>query len=1024
MSADGTVKLKVDLDTSDIQKGFDSIKLQKLQLQLEKVTASLEKARKKQMDMEASPLKMTNKFASLTKELTGLQNKYDRLIAKQKEYEAIGVSKASTQWKRLQYQIDVTAESIKGVESNLEQLHASGESFVPVMDTQPYQEAVARINQLEQQQEIVKQQLAAEINRLQSATDGLTSAEERNADATRSMSSESGGLIAHLRSLASTARSVTSSIGEGLYSGIRSGVRKAVPLLKAFAKSVSQAFKDLRDAMKNHSQSSNISFNKLLRSVVRYGLGIRSLFILYRKLRNYTKEALENMASQIDEVNKSLSSITNAFAQFKNSLGTAIEPLMTALAPALTYIINLLTKAMTTVGEFFAAFTGRNYIYKATKVNNSYKKSVSDTTKALDEAKEALADYDKLQVITSKDTKAAADVSGLGDEIDKGGFEKVNVSDKMKNFVKKLKDAFKKAWATGDFTAIGKSVGEKLTNTLNNIDWKGIQKTARKIAHSLATFLNGFISPELFGAVGHTIAQALNTAIYTALEFATTFNWKNLGKSLANMVNTFFKEFDFVALAETINAWVIGIYDAIVEFFKDVDWSKVFKGLYDFFSHIKLKTVAIIIGALSIKGIAKIVFGMGVKKALAKALMSLFGGLKGMLSSVTVGELFSGTVMTSIAGIVSAVGGAITAVIGFINQLNDGFNIADELLMAIGLGITWIGTLLLGVAAAVSGPIILAIGLVATAIIMVKDSWNDIVQLFEWGVQDIKDLFGALHEWGTEKIALADAKFREFCEKIPQVMGIALTLVKTKLQTIFDFSKLVLTTLKDTAVNFINTVKNTFSAQVEKIKSIFANLQNNIKSGFQGSWNTISGIIQNIKDAFSTAFQFIGDVIAYCWDGAASGFEALVNGVGGLLQGLINIFVSAINGIIDAINLISIDIPDVVPGIGGKHIGFDISHVLGPTIPTVSIPRLAQGAVIPPNKEFLAMLGDQKQGTNIETPLQTMIDAFTQALDNRRLSEDKNPIVLTLDGKVVARAVWNEEEKMYKQTGRYRTSTV
>ena len=68
----------------------------------------------------------------------------------------------------------------------------------------------------------------------------------------------------------------------------------------------------------------------------------------------------------------------------------------------------------------------------------------------------------------------------------------------------------------------------------------------------------------------------------------------------------------------------------------------------------------------------------------------------------------------------------------------------------------------------------------------------------------------------------------------------------------------------------------------------------------------------------------------------------------------------------------------------------------------------------------MAILGDQKQGTNIETPLSTMIEAFNKALDMRGSSDNnKEPIVLQLDGKTVARVVWDEEAKRYKQSGRY-----
>ena len=64
-----------------------------------------------------------------------------------------------------------------------------------------------------------------------------------------------------------------------------------------------------------------------------------------------------------------------------------------------------------------------------------------------------------------------------------------------------------------------------------------------------------------------------------------------------------------------------------------------------------------------------------------------------------------------------------------------------------------------------------------------------------------------------------------------------------------------------------------------------------------------------------------------------------------------------------------------MPGIGGKTIGINI-----PSISRVDIPRLAQGAVIPPNREFLAVLGDQKRGTNVEAPLETIQQALAAVM--------------------------------------------
>lgn len=76
----------------------------------------------------------------------------------------------------------------------------------------------------------------------------------------------------------------------------------------------------------------------------------------------------------------------------------------------------------------------------------------------------------------------------------------------------------------------------------------------------------------------------------------------------------------------------------------------------------------------------------------------------------------------------------------------------------------------------------------------------------------------------------------------------------------------------------------------------------------------------------------------------------------------------------------------------------------------MSIPRLATGTVIPPNREFLAVLGDQKHGTNIEAPLDTLMQAneelLTKTLSRLGLTENmmgNNPqtiiVKLIADGK-------------------------
>ena len=97
--------------------------------------------------------------------------------------------------------------------------------------------------------------------------------------------------------------------------------------------------------------------------------------------------------------------------------------------------------------------------------------------------------------------------------------------------------------------------------------------------------------------------------------------------------------------------------------------------------------------------------------------------------------------------------------------------------------------------------------------------------------------------------------------------------------------------------------------------------------------------------------------------------------------------------------------------LGGKSFGINI-----PPVSYVQLPRLAQGAVIPPNREFLAVLGDQKSGTNIETPLATMVEAFKQAMAES--GGGTTTVVIQLDGKEIARSTVKNINNMTRAAGK------
>lgn len=117
-------------------------------------------------------------------------------------------------------------------------------------------------------------------------------------------------------------------------------------------------------------------------------------------------------------------------------------------------------------------------------------------------------------------------------------------------------------------------------------------------------------------------------------------------------------------------------------------------------------------------------------------------------------------------------------------------------------------------------------------------------------------------------------------------------------------------------------------------------------------------LINGLKQICSGFIDFITGVFSGDW-------EKAWNGIVNVGKGAVNVLISIINSLISLVvrglNMISFDIPIWVPFIGGGHFGFNIQKA-------PQIPYLAQGAVIPPNREFMAVLGDQTSGNNIEAP--------------------------------------------------------
>ena len=292
------------------------------------------------------------------------------------------------------------------------------------------------------------------------------------------------------------------------------------------------AFKTLHNHLRGSARSHNdfgMSMKRHLLTLMRYTLGIRSIFMLVRRVRGYIKEAFKVMAQEIPEVNKDLSQLGHSFKELKAGFGTMLQPVLKALTPILDTILQKILSLMNAIGRFFATLSGQDYVYEATVANYDYAESVK-------EAENSLASFDKLNVIS----KTKNDLSLTPDTVT---YKKVKINPEDKWYTK-LAEEIKKGWEKADLTDATHGIAEKLATWLDGIKWDEIKQKSKKFSGMLATGINGITLPDpttgkshLAESIGSTIGNAIDWAIENINEFVTKLDWEALGDFIATAID-------------------------------------------------------------------------------------------------------------------------------------------------------------------------------------------------------------------------------------------------------------------------------------------------------------------------------------------------------------------------------------------------------------------------------------------------------------------------------------------------------
>lgn len=523
--ADGSIVVDTELQTEGFDKGSKDMQraVNSLQSKVDGLAPTMKKAMRgsasalESFDTKVGPLQETiaaledkmgqlgkmriptDDYSWLQTEIAKAEKELDKLLNKEAAYEDLDVSKSSQKWKTLQYSIEQTERKLEEYRAEAAQMEENGTSHTSGADSAEYD------------------QLSTALDAVKEKLDGMVQKVERGTSAFAKFGSIIGkGVVGGLKGM-------VSMLGKGAAAMLKLSLR----------------------AKKTHS-----SFNNGIGTLLRYGLGVRSLFTLMSKLRSALVDGYKNLARYSSRTNAAISSLMSALTRLKNSFAAAFDPILRAAAPALVTLINLISNAVSKIGMLTAALTGAKTFTKATTIQEDYAKSLDKTSKSAKKAKAVLASFDELNILDDNSSDSTKDDGSVDPS---KMFEQVPIDSAVLDFADKLKKAFEEA----DWKGLGTLLGDKINELVDSVDWSGW---------------------------GTKIGKGMNAAIQTLYYTVDTVDWVNIGKHLAEAVNSIINEVDWDIFGRLLAKKFTVALDVAGGFLKELDWTAVLQAFTSGFS--------------------------------------------------------------------------------------------------------------------------------------------------------------------------------------------------------------------------------------------------------------------------------------------------------------------------------------------------------------------------------------------------------------------------------------------------------
>lgn len=635
-----------------------------------------------------------------------------------------------------------------------------------------------------------------------------------------------------------------------------------------------------------------------------------------------------------------------ALGSLQGAASTAAAPLLQAILPALTAIANAAATAFYYIAQLVSFLTGKSIgaSQSAAKAMGKYAKAAKSAGSAADGA---LAKFDELDVLDKNSGGGAGAITPNYDFNTDNPF--------LDEILQAIKD--------GDWYGVGQLIGEKLRDSLNAIPWPDIQDKARAWATNIANCINGFIEvPGLWEAIGHTVAQGLNTALIFADTLMQGIHWDSLGAGIARGLTTAVAELDWPLLGRVLTdgmrAAILTLYSFVQTYtgwadlgnsiaacinsaIANIPWMEAGLGLSGFVVGLLHTLIATVQGTdwtalgQNIVSMVSSIDWVGLFSAMGTLAIDVLQAINGILDQVD-----WGAVGQKIMECIEAVDWA-----GILSQLGEIINNNWPLLLAI-LGAALLPQISTFILSTVLGAVLNALAVFIASVVASIGLWPLLLVAAVSVI--LAAIIETLRKHGDDIRAGVD-KFGETIADIIRSAG--------------------------------EKVKEIWNGLWLTVKLIGMQLWEDITQGWNDFWINIGTALDSaaadIQQGWNDAWTAVSDFVSDIWEGITDTIETDINGIIGLVNGMISAIVGGVNGVIGVLNGFGFDVPEWAQDkLGVERVGFNIDPITAP-----QIPYLAQGAVIPANHEFLAVLGDQTNGTNIEAPLATIQQALAEVME-------------------------------------------